>query len=96
MILILNTWHHIKKRSRYLDKLARALGPEGRLVLIDYRQGELPVGPRPKHKLSREQVVGEFTEAGWQLVSESVALPYQYLLIFLPPAALEPPAFLDP
>jgi hypothetical protein len=30
-------------------------------------------------------VLDEFARAGWRLESESVALPYQYLLVFYPP-----------
>ena len=30
----------------------------GRVAIIDYREGELPVGPPPGHKLSRENAIG--------------------------------------
>jgi len=85
IVVVLNTWHHIKKRPKYLRRLQKSLSPEGRVAIIDYREGELPVGPPPGHKLGREQVVSEFEKAKWRLVAESVALPYQYVLIFLPP-----------
>ncbi len=86
LILVVNTWHHIENRSKYLRKLAAALTPEGRVALIDYRAGELPVGPPPEEKLSRETVIAEFEKAKWSLVADSVMLPYQYFLIFHPPA----------
>ena len=84
LIVILNTWHHIDKRVRYLDKLRQSLSSSGRVAIIDFRRGELPVGPPPKEKLSRDKVVSEFAKAGWELRSESVALEYQYFLIFYP------------
>ena len=43
------------------------------------------MGPPAGHKLSRDAVVQELTKAGWQLTTESVALPYQYVLIFRRP-----------
>lgn len=51
---------------------------------MDFHKRELPVGPPPQHKLSREQVIEEFAEAGWVLARESDILPYQYFLIFRP------------
>ncbi len=85
LVLTVNTWHHIKKRTRYLRRLEKGLTPEGRIAVIDFRAGELPVGPPPGKKVPRDEVIAEFEEAGWRYVAESVALPYQYLLIFLPP-----------
>jgi predicted methyltransferase len=85
IVVVLNTWHHIKKRPKYLARLQKSLSPEGRVAIIDFRAGDLPVGPPPGHKLARDKVVSEFEKADWRLVAESVALPYQYVLIFLPP-----------
>jgi predicted methyltransferase len=82
LIFTSNTWHHIEDRSLYIQRLERALKPYGRLAVIDWREGELPEGPPPGHKVSREAVVRELQEGGWTLTSESVALPYQYFLIF--------------
>jgi len=81
-----NTWHHLDNRPEYLKLLRRALKPYGRLAIVDWREGDLPEGPPPDHKVARETVVAELQEGGWTLTSESVALPYQYFLIFLAPA----------
>lgn len=87
VVLTVNTWHHIDGRVAYLAKLARALNPWGRVVVVDWRKHELPMGPPPAEKLSREQVISEFSEAGFTLAAESMALPFQYLLVFHPPRA---------
>jgi ubiquinone/menaquinone biosynthesis C-methylase UbiE len=85
-ILIVDTWHHIDDRVRYAGKLARALAPGGEVVVVDFREGDLPVGPPAGHKLSETHVRGEFAKAGWSLVRSSDALPYQYVLAFRPPS----------
>jgi ubiquinone/menaquinone biosynthesis C-methylase UbiE len=87
LVLIVDTWHHLDDRLSYLERLRRTLRAAGRIAVIDWHAGELPEGPPPGHKLSREAVLGEFEKAGWTLDTESVALPYQYFLIFSPPAA---------
>lgn len=85
LVFVCDTWHHIDDRLGYLDRLAGALRSSGRLAILDFREGELPVGPPPGHKLSREAVLAELEEAGWSLRQESDVLPYQYLLVFTPP-----------
>jgi ubiquinone/menaquinone biosynthesis C-methylase UbiE len=60
------------------------LKPGGRVVVIDFKNQDIPVGPPPEHKLAREQVVDELSAAGYRLVSAPDVLPYQYFLIFQP------------
>lgn len=84
-VLIVNSWHAITNRKDYMRKLAAALKPTGRLVIIDWHAGEAAIGPPADVRLGRDQVVEELEKGGWSLVTESVALPYQYFLSFLPP-----------
>jgi len=90
LVMVANTWHHIGNRIAYLGKLRPALSREGRVAIIDWREGEIPMGPPPEMRLGRDEVVAEFEQAGWRLATESVALPYQYFLVFYPPPAPAP------
>lgn len=81
VIFVCDTYHHIGDRVRYFAKLIPLLRPGGRLVIVDFKQGELPVGPKPGHKLAPEKVRAELSEAGYALASQD-ELPYQYLLVF--------------
>lgn len=85
LILVVNTYHHFPNRVRYLQRLREALRGNGRLVIIDYWEGELPIGPPPDHKLPRARVIQEATEAGFHLIEEPRFLPYQYFLVFAGP-----------
>jgi ubiquinone/menaquinone biosynthesis C-methylase UbiE len=85
LVFICNTWHHIADRVDYARRLAGDLAPGGRVAIVDFLPGELPVGPRPEHKLSAEEVTAELVEAGYRLVDSADFLPYQYLLVFAPP-----------
>lgn len=84
LIFICDTWHHIDDRLHYLEQLRRALKPGGRVAVVDFREGDLPVGPPPGHKLSREAVIREFEESGWRLSDEYRRIRYQYVLVFVP------------
>jgi ubiquinone/menaquinone biosynthesis C-methylase UbiE len=74
--------HHIENRSAYYAKLAKVLKPGGRIVVIDFYKKDLPVGPPPVMKLSEQDVIAEFQQAGFTLAKRLDILPYQYFLFF--------------
>jgi ubiquinone/menaquinone biosynthesis C-methylase UbiE len=82
LIFICDTWHHIRDRVNYARRLQQDLAPGGRVVIVDFLPGELPVGPPPEAKLSADQVKAEFAQAGYRLAGSPDLLPYQYVLIF--------------
>ncbi|MFO0984160.1 MAG: class I SAM-dependent methyltransferase [Planctomycetota bacterium] len=81
VLLVVDTYHHFDDRAVYLEKLKRALKPDGRLVIIDFHKQPLPVGPPPEHKMAREQELGEVEAAGFELVEEPTFLEYHYFLV---------------
>ncbi len=82
VVFFCDALHHIDDRVAYLKRLKAALKPGGRVVDVDFKEGNLPVGPPPQHKLARAKVIGEFTAAGYRLAHEHDFLPYQYFLEF--------------
>jgi SAM-dependent methyltransferase len=82
LVFICNTWHHIRDRVDYARRLAGDLAVGGRVAIVDFLPGELPVGPGPEHKLSAEEVTAEFRQAGFRPVARHDFLPYQYVLVF--------------
>ena len=87
LVLVVDTWHHIDERVRYLAKVARGLKSGGRVAVVDFKKGDLPVGPPDAHKLAPEQVEDEFRRGGFALVRRDLEmLPYQYVLVFAPKA----------
>jgi ubiquinone/menaquinone biosynthesis C-methylase UbiE len=81
-IFFCNVLHHIENRPVYYAKLASALKPGGRIVIVDFYKKPLPVGPPETMKLTSEEVVGEFAKAGFRESKSLDFLPYQYMLIF--------------
>jgi SAM-dependent methyltransferase len=84
VVFVCDTYHHISDRVAYFRRLAEDLRPGGRLVIVDYREGDFPVGPRDDHKIPPEQVERELLAAGWRL-AQSETLKYQYFLAFKRP-----------
>lgn len=82
VIMMVDTYHHIAHRPRYFSQLKKYLKPSGRIVIIDFKKGDLPVGPKDKMKISQEEVIKEMREAGYQLSNMEGFLPYQFMLTF--------------
>jgi ubiquinone/menaquinone biosynthesis C-methylase UbiE len=84
VILVVDTYHHIDDRVGYFAAARRYLRRGGRIAVIDWQKYDLPVGPPADHKLAREQVIEEMTEAGYEVDRDYGVLPYQYFVVFRP------------
>jgi SAM-dependent methyltransferase len=83
LVLVVDTYHHIADRVAYFERLAGQLAPGARIAIVDFKPGELPVGPPEEMKVPAERIVGEMRAAGYRLeVDDRTLLPYQDLLIF--------------
>jgi SAM-dependent methyltransferase len=83
-ILTVNAFHHFPDRPRYLAELASRLAPGGRLAVVDFHAGELPVGPPPEHKVSRDAFLADARAARLAVVREETFLPYQWFFLVSP------------
>ncbi len=82
LIFFCDVLHHLENRPAYYAKLAKTLKPGGRVVVIDFYKKPLPVGPPESMKLSEQEVIAEFQQAGFTLSHRLGMLPYQYFLFF--------------
>ncbi len=81
-VLLVNTFHHFHDGVAYLKELARCLRPQGRISVVDFHDREMPMGPPPEEKISRDACVTLAKRAGLTLVAEQTFLEYQYFLTF--------------
>ena len=81
LALVVDTYHHIPRRSRYFEQLKAALRPGGRIAIIDFRL-DSPTGPPVEHRIPPEQVKAEMERAGYRLAEQPDFLPHQYFLVF--------------
>jgi arsenite methyltransferase len=82
LFFICDTWHHIGDHAHYLALLKRMLKPGGRVIMIDFRKAQTPVGPPMEMRISRDDLLKEMEENGFKLAAEHTFLPYQYYLVF--------------
>jgi hypothetical protein len=66
--------HHLADRSAWLAKLAAEMKPGARLVLIGFKEGNLPEGPPETAKIARAQMLELVTQAGLRPASERADL----------------------
>jgi ubiquinone/menaquinone biosynthesis C-methylase UbiE len=81
LVLLVNAFHHFPDGPGYLTRLAGALAPGGRLALVEFHEGDLPVGPPPEHRVTRAAIDAAVEAAGLRLAADHRLLPYQWLLL---------------
>jgi ubiquinone/menaquinone biosynthesis C-methylase UbiE len=83
LVFVCDVLHHVPNREAWVVKLASQTASGTRLVVLEFKEGELPEGPPAAMKLSRKAIVGLLTGAGFELVAEKPdLLPYQSFLEF--------------
>lgn len=83
-VLMVNTYHHIENRITYFKNLKPSLRENGQLIIIDFKAGDLPIGPPADHKLSKDQIIEELTTAGYTDIRvDTKSLQYQDIIIAL-------------
>ncbi len=81
IIFFVNVYHHISNRVNYFSNVNTKLKKNGKIVIIDFYKKNLPVGPPKHHKISKEIVEKELTEAGYNnLDVNTELLEYQYII----------------
>jgi predicted methyltransferase len=81
-VFLCNVAHHIESRGAYWAKVASALKPGGRIVILDFHKRPLPVGPGPGMKIEKAVMIEELAQAGFRLSKDYGDMQYQYFLEF--------------
>ena len=84
-VLIVDTYHEIDSPDAMLRNIAKALKPQGRVGVVDFKRDGLGPGPALEDRVDPEQVVRDAEAAGLRLLRRETFLPYQFLLVFSRP-----------
>lgn len=81
VVLMVNTIGYIKNREDYLVILRNGISNNGRLIIVDYKIGKMPVGPDELSKVSEANIKLALQNAGFILDKvDNQSLQYQYLI----------------
>jgi SAM-dependent methyltransferase len=81
-VLIVDAYHEFEDPVTLLANLTRALKPQGRIGIVDFRLEGTGPGPDAHERVSPEKVVQDAASAGLKLIRAETFLPYQYFLVF--------------
>lgn len=81
-VLIVDAFPEMRNPVLLLKNVARTLKPQGRIGMIDYREGDGGPGPDAGERVPPSLVISRAAAAGLKLVEEHKFLRYQYFLIF--------------
>jgi ubiquinone/menaquinone biosynthesis C-methylase UbiE len=82
-ILLVDVYHEFQKPEPMLARIRESLVPGGTVALVEYRlEGDTASHINIRHRMSVEQVLAEWTAAGFVLVKRIETLPSQHLFLF--------------
>jgi len=81
-VLIVEAYHEMEHPVVLLGNIAKALKPNGRLGIVEFKKDGLGPGPPMDERVDPEHVIRGAEAAGLRLVSRETFLRYQYMLVF--------------
>ena len=86
LVFICDVLHHVEGREAWLARLFLETKAGARLVLVEFKEGDLPQGPPEAMKIPKESMIKLVSNAGFVLAGDrSELLPYQSFLVFSKP-----------
>ncbi|MCB9800544.1 MAG: class I SAM-dependent methyltransferase [Candidatus Omnitrophica bacterium] len=83
LVFICDVLHHVQNKEVWLSKLFSHMKSGARLVIIEFKEGNLPEGPPESIKISKKEMVNLVTGAGFVIQKDlPELLPYQTFLLF--------------
>jgi len=82
LILLVDVYHEFSDPETMLAKMRRALKPDGRIALVEFRSEDPEVPIKKLHKMSKAQILKEYLPAGYRLSEQFDDLPWQHLMFF--------------
>jgi ubiquinone/menaquinone biosynthesis C-methylase UbiE len=86
LVFVCDVIHHVKNQKMLLQQLSRQMKRGAHVVVIEFKEGDLPEGPPASVKIPKKKLIALITENNFKLETEkSDFLPFQEFLIFIKP-----------
>ena len=82
LVLMVDVYHEFSHPQSMLWEIRRALKPKGVVALLEFRKEDNRVRIKELHKMTKTQIMKEYTANGFKLVREYNRLPQQHLMFF--------------
>jgi ubiquinone/menaquinone biosynthesis C-methylase UbiE len=82
-ILLVDVYHEFNFPFEMMASIKKALRPDGKIFLIEYRGEDQNVPIKKIHKMTEAQAVKEMHAAGMKLESNIENLPWQHCMVFV-------------
>ncbi len=83
-VIVVNTYMYIENRKEYLKILKKGMAAGAKIVIIDYKNKNLPVGPPTNLTVPLNTVENELKETGFKnIITDDTSLDYQYIVTAL-------------
>lgn len=80
-VLVVNTFSFIPKQESYFKRLKSGMRANAELVIVDFKKGEIPVGPADDRKMEASEVRSILRKAGFRKIAiDESSLQYQYII----------------
>ena len=82
LLLLVDVYHELSHPEEMLQAIRKSLKPAGRIALAEFRAEDPKVPIKPLHKMSKKQILKEYTANGLKLAGEFDELPWQHVMYF--------------
>ncbi len=82
LVLMVDVYHELAFPYEVMSAIHKALKPDGRVVLVEYRKEDPKVPIKEVHKMSEEQIKKEMAVVGLSHLKTVGTLPWQHIAIF--------------
>jgi SAM-dependent methyltransferase len=83
LMLLVDVYHEFSDPFEMTTSMHKALKPNGKLVLVEFREEDDNVPIKTIHKMSEVQAVKELKAAGFRLEKNIKNLPWQHCMVFV-------------
>jgi FkbM family methyltransferase len=83
LVIMVDVYHELSHPQEIMHEIVKALKPDGRFVLLEYRMEDREVPIKRLHKMSEKQAVREMEAVGLRLRENIANLPWQHCMVFV-------------
>ncbi|MEZ6087679.1 MAG: class I SAM-dependent methyltransferase [Pirellulaceae bacterium] len=82
LLIMADVYHEFSHPESMLKAIHKSLSKDGQIALLEYRMEDPTVPIKRLHKMSKTQIMREYSANNFKLVREFNGLPWQHLMFF--------------